>query len=165
MIFVIYSDFPFKAHGYILLAAKRLAEANPSRQTGMKLHTESHGGGRRGFCCSWKCPHFLSNSRWFSNGGSPPIGSHLLFKIWSLSSVQLHVVFLASQMNMFCMLAFVNRFSSIIFKNIAIWDGNGGLSRVDDGATLRTNSIACLLYVRENFSLLKLCDLWHVHIY
>lgn len=32
--------------------AKRLAEANPSRQTGMKLHTESHGGGRRGFCCS-----------------------------------------------------------------------------------------------------------------
>ncbi|KAK9211510.1 hypothetical protein WN943_000887 [Citrus x changshan-huyou] len=45
-------DFPFKAHGYILLAAKRLAEVNPSRQTGMKLHTESHGGGRRGFCCS-----------------------------------------------------------------------------------------------------------------
>lgn len=32
--------------------AKRLAEVNPSRQTGMKLHTESHGGGRRGFCCS-----------------------------------------------------------------------------------------------------------------
>ncbi|GAY56317.1 hypothetical protein CUMW_170950 [Citrus unshiu] len=28
--------------------AKRLAEVNPSRQTGMKLHTESHGGGRRG---------------------------------------------------------------------------------------------------------------------
>ncbi|KAL9443528.1 hypothetical protein AB3S75_016818 [Citrus x aurantiifolia] len=32
--------------------AKRLVEANPSHQTGMKLHTESHGGGRRGFCCS-----------------------------------------------------------------------------------------------------------------
>lgn len=126
MIFVIYSDFPFKAHGYILLAAKRLAEANPSRQTGMKLHTESHGGGRRGFCCSWKCPHFLSNSRWFSNGGSPPIGSHLLFKIWSLSSVQLHVVFLASQMNMFCcwhlLTGFLRLFSRILLYEMVMVD-------------------------------------------
>ncbi|KAJ4708422.1 Ras-related protein [Melia azedarach] len=32
--------------------AKRLAKANPSRQTGMKLHTGRREGGRRGFCCS-----------------------------------------------------------------------------------------------------------------
>ncbi|KAL5768857.1 hypothetical protein ACOSP7_015403 [Xanthoceras sorbifolium] len=32
--------------------AKRLAKANPSRQTGMKLHPGRQEGGRRGFCCS-----------------------------------------------------------------------------------------------------------------
>ena len=36
----------------LFFAAKRLAKASPSRQTGMKLHSRSQESGRRLFCCS-----------------------------------------------------------------------------------------------------------------
>ena len=43
----------------LFFAAKRLAKASPSRQTGMKLHSRSQESGRRLFCCSGWYPYLL----------------------------------------------------------------------------------------------------------